>query len=146
MLPFTESLFSVFISPLYICSFIIFLVCLIPKAFKLEACLKCSWIKAVHWFWRLLRGGGRTMLNTIRSNVMQAADELAVRRKGISRIAVMMDQNKEKKAFPRWWTWVKYGQGIHSSGEKHITWKQTVGRKKLQFSRESWVLGNHGNS
>ena len=28
---------------------------------------------------------------------MQAADELAVRRKGISRIAVMMDQNKEKK-------------------------------------------------
>ena len=42
------------------------------------------------------------MLNTVRSNVMQAADELAVRRKGISRIAVMMDQNKEKKkTFPR---------------------------------------------
>lgn len=41
------------------------------------------------------------MLNTIRSNVMQAADELAVRRKGISRIAIMMDQNKEKKSFPR---------------------------------------------
>lgn len=41
------------------------------------------------------------MLNTIRSNVMRAADELAVRRKGISRIAVMMDQNKEKKSFPR---------------------------------------------
>ena len=30
---------------------------------------------------------------------MQAADELAVTRKGISRIAVMMDQNKEKKTF-----------------------------------------------
>lgn len=41
----------------------------------------------------------RTVLNTIRSNVMQAADELAVRRKGISRRAVMMDQNKEEKTF-----------------------------------------------
>ena len=30
---------------------------------------------------------------------MQAAYELAVTRKGISRIAVMMDQNKEKKTF-----------------------------------------------
>ena len=92
------SLFSVFISSVYlfIYLFIYFLVCLIPRAFKLEACLKCTWIKAVHWFWR---GGGAANCVQHRSNVMQAADELAVTRKGISRIAVMMDQNKEKKTF-----------------------------------------------
>ena len=42
------------------------------------------------------------MLNTIKFNVMQAAEKLANKTKGrMGGRAVMMDQNEEKKQFPR---------------------------------------------